>query len=87
MTNPDTNPMIKLPKNFSNDLNEAMVKQNLYYEDLIAGKILQPLIVRSLPPGSFIAYMNSIGKLGGQNKVPRLSNDRRIANVLEKIIQ
>jgi len=69
---------------FAIDLNEAMVEQNLYYEDLIKGKILQPLIVRDLPPGSFIQYMNSIGKLGGQNKVPRLSNDRAIADVLER---
>ena len=70
-------------KAFAKDLNEEMVKQNLYYEDLINGNILQPLIVRSLPQGSFRQYMQSIGKLGGQNKVPRLSNDRSIANVLE----
>ncbi len=69
---------------FSRDLNEAMVEQNLYYEDLIKGKILQPLLVHPLPPGSFKTYMNSIGKLGGQNKVPRLSNDRTIADVLER---
>jgi hypothetical protein len=70
---------------FASDLNEEMVRQNLYYEDLIDGKILQPLVIRSLPPGSFIKYMNSIGKLGGQNKVPRLSNDRSIASVLEQV--
>jgi len=69
---------------FSRDLNEAMVEQNLYYKDLIKGKILQPLIVHALSPGSFKTYMNSIGKLGGQNKVPRLSNDRAIADVLER---
>ncbi len=69
---------------FSKDLNEAMVTQNLYYEDLIKGKILQPLIVRPLPQGAFIHYMNSVGKLGGQNKVPRLSNDRSIADVLHR---
>ncbi len=71
-------------KIFSEDLDKAMVRQNLYYEDLINGKILQPLIVRSLLPGSFSMYMQSIGKLGGQNKVPRLSNDRAIADVLER---
>ncbi len=70
---------------FSRDLNEAMVRQNLYYEDLIIGKILQPLKVRSIPAGSFKKYMQSIGKLGGQNKVPRLSNDRGIADVLEHL--
>ena len=69
---------------FSKELNDAMVKENLYYADLIQGKILQPLLVRPLPPGSFKNYMHSIGKLGGQNKVPRLSNDRVIADVLER---
>jgi hypothetical protein len=59
-----------------------MVKQNLYYQDLIDGNILQPLVVRSLPRGSFKSFMQSIGKLGGQNKVPRLSNDRTLADPL-----
>jgi hypothetical protein len=68
---------------FSKLLNQEMVNQNQYYRDLIEGHVLQPLIVRSLPKGAFIRYMQSIGKLGGQNKVPRLSNDRRIAEVLE----
>ena len=67
---------------FATDLNTAMVHQNLYYEDLIKGNILQPLIVRSLPKGSFKSFMNSLGKLGGQNKVPRLSNDRTLADPL-----
>ncbi|MEO6130638.1 MAG: GH3 auxin-responsive promoter family protein, partial [Saprospiraceae bacterium] len=69
---------------FSRDLNAAMTEQNLYYEDLINGHILQPLVIRDLAPGSFSEYMRSIGKLGGQNKVPRLSNDRAIADVLER---
>lgn len=71
---------------FASDLNESMVTQNLYYEDLVKGKILQPLRVRMLPPGTFRQYMQSVGKLGGQNKVPRLSNDRAIADVLEQLI-
>ncbi len=71
------------PAAFVADLDEAMVNQNVYYRDLIDGKILQPLIVRYLPPGSFKRYMQSIGKLGGQNKVPRLSNDRKIATQLD----
>lgn len=67
---------------FSHDLDHEMIGQNLYYRDLIEGKILQPLVVRSLPHGSFKAYMLSIGKLGGQNKVPRLCNDRSLADPL-----
>lgn len=70
------------PAAFSRDLDRAMVGQNLYYRDLIEGAVLKPLIVRYLPPGTFKAYMHSIGKLGGQNKVPRLSNDRKIADRL-----
>ena len=70
---------------FAKDLNSAMVSQNLYYEDLIKGQILQPLKVRPLSPGAFKTYMQSIGKLGGQNKVPRLSNDRGLADVLERL--
>jgi len=76
----------ELPKDimaFTADLDQAMVEQNLYYRDLIDGKILRPLIVQQLPSGSFKSYMQSIGKLGGQNKVPRLSNDREMANALE----
>ncbi len=68
---------------FAADLDLAMVHQNLYYRDLIEGAILQPIIVRYLPSGTFKTYMQSIGKLGGQNKVPRLSNDRKIATALE----
>jgi hypothetical protein len=60
-------------------LDEAMVHQNIYYKDLIEGKILQPLKIRPMPKDAFREYMKSQGKLGGQNKVPRLSNDRKIA--------
>ncbi len=67
---------------FSAALDEAMQQQNVYYQDLISGSVLQPLKVRELPQGAFIDYMRSIGKLGGQNKVPRLSNDREIAGKL-----
>lgn len=70
---------------FTADLDRAMVEENLYYRDLIEGKILQPLIVQILPAGSFKTYMQSIGKLGGQNKVPRLSNDRVIASGLKAL--
>ena len=65
---------------FALALDEAMQKQNIYYRDLIKGAILRPLKLSILPKGSFIAYMKRHGKLGGQNKVPRLSNDRKIAD-------
>lgn len=63
-------------------LDEAMQKRNTYYFDLIQGKVLQPLKITCLPKGSFIKYMKKHGKLGGQNKVPRLSNNRTLANQL-----
>ncbi len=56
--------------------------KNIYYEDLISGNILLPLKISVVRKNGFIDYMKSIGKLGGQNKVPRLSNDRTIANAL-----
>ena len=67
---------------FRQDLDEALCQQNAYYDDLIKGAILQPLIINSVNTGTFRAYMKSKGKLGGQNKVPRLSNDRKIADKL-----
>lgn len=56
--------------------------KNIYYDDLITGSILRPLVIRTMKKNSFIEYMRSIGKLGGQNKVPRLANDRKIAEAL-----
>jgi hypothetical protein len=67
-------------------LDVALQKQNIYYQDLISGKILRPAKVTLLRPHAFRAYMQSIGKLGGQNKVPRLSNDRLIADRLSEYI-
>jgi hypothetical protein len=67
---------------FAKEVDEALQQKNIYYKDLIAGGILKTLVIRSLPKGAFINYMKSIGKLGGQNKVPRLSNDRTIAEGL-----
>ncbi|MFO8022388.1 MAG: GH3 auxin-responsive promoter family protein, partial [Perlabentimonas sp.] len=67
---------------FQKELDQLMQKKNPYYSDLINGKILKPLQVHSLPRGTFIKYMKSIGKLGGQNKVPHLKNDRSIADKL-----
>jgi len=67
---------------FAQDVDQAMREQNIYYDDLIRGAILQPLKIRSLPRNAFIDYMKSVGKLGGQNKTPRLSNDRKLAEAL-----
>ncbi len=67
---------------FEVDLDAAMVKQNVYYEDLITGNVLRRLVVSPVVKNGFQLYMKSIGKLGGQNKVPRLSNDRKIAEAL-----
>jgi hypothetical protein len=69
---------------FAQLLDEQMVKQNIYYEDLIKGKMLQALKITPLRRDAFRNYMKSQGKLGGQNKVPRLSNDRNIAKALEQ---
>lgn len=74
-------------KKFSTILDKALQEQNAYYFDLIEGKVLQPLKVTKVSPNGFQKYMKSIGKLGGQNKLPRLSNDRKIADELEKIIK
>ncbi|MDI9876817.1 GH3 auxin-responsive promoter family protein [Flectobacillus rivi] len=73
----------KVPNNleaFAHDLDEKLTQLNVYYDDLITGNILQRLKIRALAPNAFIDYMKSQGKLGGQNKVPRLSNDRKIAD-------
>lgn len=69
---------------FKRDLDKKLCELNGYYDDLISGSILKPLEIYSLKRNSFIDYMKSIGKLGGQNKVPRLSNDRKIADQLMK---
>ncbi|MDT0647224.1 GH3 auxin-responsive promoter family protein [Zunongwangia sp. F260] len=69
-------------KKFNEILDKSMQKQNSYYFDLIEGKILQPLKITKVPRDGFQKYMKSIGKLGGQNKLPRLSNDRNIADKL-----
>ncbi|MCD0488544.1 GH3 auxin-responsive promoter family protein [Pedobacter sp. MC2016-14] len=67
---------------FSRKVDQALQLKNIYYFDLIEGKILQPLIIRSLQKDAFVSYMRAEGKLGGQNKVPRLANDRKIADSL-----
>lgn len=64
-------------------IDTSLQRQNSYYFDLIEGKVLQPLKISKVRENGFQKYMKSVGKLGGQNKIPRLSNDRKIANVLE----
>ena len=64
-------------------VDENLRKKNIYYDDLIKGNILHPLKISTIQKNGFINYMKSIGKLGGQNKVPRLSNDRKIADALK----
>ena len=69
---------------FANKVEDNLRKKNVYYDDLISGHILSPLKITAVRKNGFIDYMKSIGKLGGQNKVPRLSNDRKIADELVK---
>lgn len=69
---------------FIRKLDSQMREKNIYYDDLVSGNILQPLKITPVRKNGFIDYMKSIGKLGGQNKVPRLSNDRKIADELMK---
>ena len=71
---------------FATKIDAAMQAQNIYYLDLIKGKILRPLLVRKIKKGGFHAYMKSIGKFGGQNKIPQLSDNRNIADVLENFL-
>ena len=67
---------------FIGKVDDNLRGKNVYYDDLIAGNILEKLQIRKIKKNGFIDYMRSIGKLGGQNKVPRLSNDRQIADIL-----
>ncbi|WEK33884.1 MAG: GH3 auxin-responsive promoter family protein [Candidatus Pseudobacter hemicellulosilyticus] len=72
---------------FAHKVDSYLRQKNIYYNDLITGNILLPLHIRPVKKNGFIDYMKSIGKLGGQNKVPRLSNDRKIAVELEKYVE
>ncbi len=77
----------KVPGNlqeFAVKVDNNLRKKNIYYDDLITGNILRQLKIKPVQKNGFIEYMKSVGKLGGQNKVPRLSNDREVADELEK---
>ena len=69
---------------FALKIDQFMRKQNAYYDDLIVGNVLRPLIITKVANNGFQDYMKSIGKLGGQNKIPRLSNDRKIVDLLKR---
>jgi hypothetical protein len=71
-------------EDFALKIDAAIRKQNVYYDDLIVGNVLRTLVITKVPKNGFQEYMKSIGKLGGQNKLPRLSNDRKIAQFFEK---
>jgi hypothetical protein len=70
---------------FIDTLEQSLQQQNSYYLDLISGKVLRPLKITAVKKDGFQTYMKSIGKLGGQNKIPRLSNDRNIADKLYQL--
>ena len=77
------------PKNlekFAFKVDASMQEQNIYYFDLIEGKVLRPLVIRRVKKGGFHEYMKSIGKFGGQNKIPQLSDNRKIADVLSAFL-
>ena len=70
---------------FARDIDKSLQEQNSYYLDLIKGKVLRELVITSVDRNGFQEYMKSVGKLGGQNKIPRLSNDRKIAEALVRL--
>ena len=69
---------------FALQIDNAMRRQNIYYDDLIVGKVLRTLVITKVVKNGFQEYMKSIGKLGGQNKLPRLSDNRTIADKLQR---
>ncbi|MEO6669124.1 MAG: GH3 auxin-responsive promoter family protein [Ferruginibacter sp.] len=71
---------------FAKKIDNNLRNKNVYYDDLIRGNILQPLKITVVPKNGFVNYMKSIGKLGGQNKVARLGNDRKIADAMKAFI-
>ena len=71
--------------NFKSLLDYELQKQNKYYKDLIDGKIIEKPVTSKIIKGGFKKYMSSIGKLGGQNKVPKIADNREIADRLKKL--
>ncbi len=80
----------KEPENltdFAKKIDKGLQEQNSYYFDLIDGKILQTLKITRIKPGGFHNFMKQKGKLGGQNKIQRLANDRSIADALQPFVK
>lgn len=80
----------RLPANmeaFARALDEALQERNVYYRDLVKGKTIRPAQITVCPRGTFVAYMKSLDKLGGQNKLPRLANHRDIAEALTRLLE
>jgi len=75
----------EIPSGFGDILDGNLQKKNTYYNDLISGKVLRKLVITPVPTGTFHEYMRRKGKLGGQNKVPRLTNDRIMAAELIEV--
>ena len=74
-------------KAFISKMDLLLQQKNPYYADLIKGNVLQALKISPIKEGGFISFMKSRGKLGGQNKIPRLSNDRKMADELFQFIE
>ena len=70
---------------FAQKLDHNLRNKNAYYDDLVKGNILDVLKITPVQKDGFKNYMKSVGKLGGQNKVPKLSNDRVIAEGIETL--
>ena len=80
----DNKPKKQELKDFEKKLDDSLQKINTYYKDLVQGKVLKNLEVVVVTSGGFRNYMGSVGKLGGQNKLPRLSNNRKIVDKLKR---
>lgn len=72
---------------FAQKLDALICAKNTYYNDLIKGNVLKPLVISKVAKGGFNAFMDSIGKLGGQNKIPKLGNDRNMATKLQQWLE
>ena len=71
-------------KKLEMSLDNSIKRQNSYYNDLVEGKVLKPLKIIVVYVNSFKKFMKNKGKLGGQNKLPRLCNNREIVSQLDQ---